>query len=383
MTEAITVSIFGSTGSIGLQTIDVIKASGGRLSVYGLSAHSNTDVLSAQIADLSPEVVVVGSDQMAAVIKERFPKLRVEVGGEGLFSVAMEADVALNAVVGFAGLQVTLGAIEGGKRIALANKESLVAGGPLVRERMAESTSLIVPVDSEHAAIHQCLRSGYYQEVRRLILTSSGGPFRSYSANDLESVSVADALNHPTWKMGPKITVDSSTLMNKALEVIEAYELFEVDPRQIDVVVHPESIVHSLVEFVDGSQIAQLSRPDMRLPIAYALNYPERLEPVYGGLSYTDGLTLHFEEPRRSIFRGLDFAYMALELGNGAPTWLNAANEVAVDAFLKEQIRWVDIYRVIEGSFESFEKWTFSDFESVLSLDEVARRRASELVASI
>jgi 1-deoxy-D-xylulose-5-phosphate reductoisomerase len=383
MTEAITVSIFGSTGSIGLQTIDVIKASGGRLSVYGLSAHSSTEVLSAQIADLSPEVVVVGSDQMAAVIKERFPKLRVEVGGEGLFSVAMEADVALNAVVGFAGLQVTLGAIEGGKRIALANKESLVAGGPLVRERMAESTSLIVPVDSEHAAIHQCLRSGYYQEVRRLILTSSGGPFRSYSENDLESVSVADALNHPTWKMGPKITVDSSTLMNKALEVIEAYELFEVDPRQIDVVVHPESIVHSLVEFVDGSQIAQLSRPDMRLPIAYALNYPERLEPVYGGLSYTDGLTLNFEEPRRSIFRGLDFAYMALELGNGAPTWLNAANEVAVDAFLKEQIRWVDIYRVIEGSFESFEKWTFSDFESVLSLDEVARRRASELVASI
>lgn len=383
MTEAITVSIFGSTGSIGLQAIDVIKASGGRLSVHGLSAHSSTDVLSEQIIDLSPEVVVVGSDQMAAEIKDRFPRLRIEVGGKGLFAVATEADVALNAVVGFAGLQVTLGAIEGGKRIALANKESLVAGGPLVRAKMAESTSLIVPVDSEHAAIHQCLRSGYYNEVRRLILTSSGGPFRSYGANDLESVSVVDALNHPTWKMGPKITVDSSTLMNKALEVIEAYELFEVDPRQIDVVVHPESIVHSLVEFVDGSQIAQLSHPDMRLPIAYALNYPERLEPVYGGLNYKDGLTLHFEEPRRSIFRGLDFAYMALELGNGAPTWLNAANEVAVDAFLKERIRWVDIYRVIEGSFESFEKWTFSDFESVLSLDEVARKRASELVASI
>ena len=383
MTDStISVSIFGSTGSIGRQAIDVIGASGGRLTVYGLSANSNIEVLSSQIADLSPEVVVVGSVEMAVEVATRFPKLRVEVGSDGLNAVAREADVALNAVVGFAGLQVTLGAIEGGRRIALANKESLVAGGPLVRAKMAESTSLIVPVDSEHAAIHQCLRSGLHHEVKRLILTSSGGPFRQYSDAELDDVSVADALNHPTWKMGPKITVDSSTLMNKALEVIEAYELFEVLPTQIDVVVHPESIVHSLVEFVDGSQIAQMSRPDMRLPIAYALNFPERLDPVYGGLSYRDGLTLHFEEPRRALFRGLDFAYMALEIGNGAPTWLNAANEVAVDAFLKDQIRWKDIYRVIEGSFESFEKWTFSDFNSVLSLDELARSRAQELVTS-
>ncbi|MDA8197285.1 MAG: 1-deoxy-D-xylulose-5-phosphate reductoisomerase [Actinomycetota bacterium] len=383
MAESVKVSIFGSTGSIGVQALDVIKGSGGRLEVYGLSANSNVEVLSQQIAQFSPEVVVVGSEEMATSISERFSKVRVEVGGEGLGQVAMEADVALNAVVGFAGLRVTLGAIAGGKRVALANKESLVAAGPLVRMKLEESTSEIVPVDSEHAAIHQCLRGGSHNEVKRLILTSSGGPFRRFSATELEGVTVADALNHPTWKMGPKITVDSSTLMNKALEVIEAYELFDVTSDQIDVVVHPESIVHSLVEFVDGSQIAQISRPDMRLPIAYALNYPERVSPVYGGLSYSDGLTLHFEEARRSIFRGLDFAYMALEIGDGAPTWLNAANEVAVDAFLRERIRWTDIYRVIEGSFESFEKWTFSDFESVLSLDELARRRASELVGSL
>ena len=383
MTEATKVSIFGSTGSIGLQAIDVVKASKGRLSIYGLSANSSLEALSSQIAQHSPEVVVVGSGQMATEVKSRFANLRVEVGQEGLYSVAGEADVALNAVVGFAGLTVTLGAIAGQKTIALANKESLVAGGPLVRQKLVESKSVIVPVDSEHAAIHQCLRSGRSSEVHRLILTSSGGPFRSYSPKELEDVTVEEALNHPTWKMGPKITIDSSTLMNKALEVIEAHELFNVTPSQIDVVVHPESIVHSMVEFVDGSQIAQISRPDMRLPIAYALNYPERLPPIFGGLDYAGGLTLHFEEQRRSIFKALDFAYMALELGDGAPTWLNAANEVAVDAFLNRKIKWLDIYRVIEGSFESFEKWTFSEFESVLSLDELARRRASEIVASV
>lgn len=378
--KAETVSIFGSTGSIGVQALEVIRNSESPLAIHALSANSNLELLCVQISEFNPRVVVVGSAEMAGAIRERFAGLKCRIGSEGLSESAGEADVALNAVVGFAGLSVTLGALAAGRRLALANKESLVAGGAVVRAALANSGAEIVPVDSEHAAIHQCLRAGSVSEVARLVLTTSGGPFRSTSAEALASVSKADALRHPTWSMGPKITVDSSTLMNKALEIIEAVELFSVRPDQVEVVVHPQSVVHSMVGFVDGSLIAQLSEPDMRLPIAYALGYPARCAPEYGTIDFSRSFELGFEPPRREVFRGLDFAYHALEIGNGAPAWLNAVNEVAVTNFLDDRINWCDIYPVIESSLELFVPVELKSVQDVVALDQMARLRCWEVI---
>ncbi len=378
--KAATVSIFGSTGSIGRQALDVIRDSADPPQVHALSANSNFEALCVQIGEFRPKVVVVGSLAMAHQVSERFAWLECRVGAEGLSQSAGEAEIALNAVVGFAGLSVTMGAVRAGRRLALANKESLVAAGPVVRKAMENSRAEIVPVDSEHAAIHQCLRAGRVTEVERLILTSSGGPFRTMSIEALSKVTKADALRHPTWAMGPKITVDSSTLMNKALEIIEAVELFSVRPDQVEVVVHPESIVHSMVGFVDGSLLAQLSQPDMRLPIAYALGYPQRLAPAYGALDFAEELALHFEAPRREIFRGLDFAYGALEVGRGAPAWLNAINEVAVTNFLEDRINWGDIYPVIAESLELFMPVDLNSAQDVMDLDQIARVRCLEVI---
>ncbi len=378
--KAATVSIFGSTGSIGRQALDVIRDSADPPQVHALSANSNFEALCVQIGEFRPKVVVVGSLAMAHQVSERFAWLECRVGAEGLSQSAGEAEIALNAVVGFAGLSVTMGAVRAGRRLALANKESLVAAGPVVRKAMENSRAEIVPVDSEHAAIHQCLRAGRVTEVERLILTSSGGPFRTMSIEALSKVTKADALRHPTWAMGPKITVDSSTLMNKALEIIEAVELFSVRPDQVEVVVHPESIVHSMVGFVDGSLLAQLSQPDMRLPIAYALGYPQRLAPAYGAIDFAKALALHFEAPRREIFRGLDFAYRALEVGRGAPAWLNAINEVAVTSFLEDRINWGDIYPIIAESLELFMPVDLNSAQDVMDLDQMARVRCLEVI---
>jgi 1-deoxy-D-xylulose-5-phosphate reductoisomerase len=298
------------------------------------------------------------------------------------------ADVVVNGVVGFAGLPVTLAALEAGRRLALANKESLIAGGPVVQVARATPGAEIVPVDSEHAAVHQCLRAAgpaATERLARVVLTASGGPFRGRTAAELASVTVADALAHPTWSMGPKITVDSSTLMNKGLEVIEAHELFGVDYDRIEVVVHPQSIVHSMVEFTDGSTVAQLSRPDMRLPISYALAHPDRGRVAFGALDWSAVRRLDFEPPDPDAFPCLGLAYEAGQEGGTAPAWLNAANEVAVAAFLKGLLPWRAIAEVVKETLVRHHGTNPVTVDVVLDADRRARevaRRAVERSAA-
>ena len=294
----------GSTGSIGTQAVDIVEAEPDRYRVVALGAATSIDMLATQARRLRPERVAVADAELAPKLEELVPTgTEVWAGPESLAAIATEADVVVNGVVGFAGLPVTMAALEAGRRLALANKESLIAGGPVVQRARATPGAELVPVDSEHSAVHQCLRAGTHGEVRRIVLTASGGPFRGRRAEELRQVTVEDALAHPTWSMGPKITVDSSTLMNKGLEVIEAHELFGLGYDQIDVVVHPQSIVHSMVEFTDGATVAQLSDPDMRLPIGYALAYPERSRVAFGALDWSEARHLDFEAPDRSVFR--------------------------------------------------------------------------------
>ncbi len=331
--------VLGCTGSIGTQALDVIAAHPDRFAVVGLAAGSNAELLAEQCATHH-----VACER--AVVASRCADPAAELAA--LASVP-EADVVLNAVVGFAGLPATLAALRAGKRLALANKESLIAGGPVVAKARADGGGEIVPVDSEHSAIYQCLRAGRPSEVRRLVLTASGGPFRGRTRAELAGVTVAEALAHPTWSMGPKITVDSSTLFNKGLEVIEAHELFGVAFDAIDVVVHPQSIVHSMVEFVDGALIAQLSMPDMRLPIGLALGAPGRLPQPFGAMDLTTAHTLTFEPPDLATFRGLALAYDAGRAGGTAPAILSGANEVAVESFLAGRIAWPSITDVVDA----------------------------------
>jgi 1-deoxy-D-xylulose-5-phosphate reductoisomerase len=297
-----------------------------------------------------------------------------------LSDVVEVADVVINGVVGFAGLSVTLDTLRAGRTLGLANKESLIAAGPIVQPLRATPGAQLVPVDSEHCALHQCLRSSFDAgaEVSRLVLTASGGPFRGRSAESLSAVTVDQAHDHPTWKMGPKITIDSSTLMNKGLEVIEAHELYGTSYDNIDVVVHPQSVVHSMVEFTDGSTIAQLSMPDMRLPIGYALGYPSRISTPFGRIDWTTLSRLDFEAPDRSTFRCLDLAYAAGRAGGTAPAALSAANEVIVEAFLGGRIMWADIARYAERVMERFNVTTPQSEEDVLAADAEGRQLAEE-----
>jgi 1-deoxy-D-xylulose-5-phosphate reductoisomerase len=388
--EPATVSVVGSTGSIGTQAIDVVDACPERFDVVALGAYRSIDLLVAQAARLHPDVVAIGDPALAPELATRLdPGIELVTGTEGLASIATVADVAVNGVVGFAGLSVTLAALESGRRLALANKESIIAGAPLVQQARRTEGAELIPVDSEHCALHQCLRAGRSADVARLLLTASGGPFRGYTDEQLAAVTVADALRHPTWSMGPKITVDSSTLMNKGLEVIEAHVLFGVPYDAIDVVVHPQSIVHSLVEFVDGATMAQLSMPDMRLPIGYALAYPDRLPTAYGGIDWTSLAALEFEEPDRKRFPCLELAYHAGRAGDLAPAWLNAANEVAVSAFLSGRIRWTVIAEVVAGSLDRYDVPARTGpgnapdgrtVDDVLEADATARRVAELVV---
>jgi 1-deoxy-D-xylulose-5-phosphate reductoisomerase len=301
----------------------------------------------------------------------------VLAGPGALAAVATGADVVVNGVVGFAGLPVTLAALEAGARLALANKESLIAAGPVVQRARAMPGAEIIPVDSEHCAVHQCLRAaGDARRVARIVLTASGGPFRGRSAAELAEVGVDEALAHPTWSMGPKITVDSSTLMNKGLEIIEAHELFGLDYDRIDVVVHPQSIVHSMVEFTDGATVAQLSLPDMRLPIGYALAYPDRSGAAFGAIDWSTATTLEFEPPDREAFPCLGLAYDAGRVGGTAPAWLNAANEVAVEAFLAGAIGWMAIPDVIKDTLEGHDGAAPTSVDVVIEADRRARRVA-------
>ena len=390
--EAVSVSLVGSTGSIGTQAIDVIEGCPDRFTVVALGAHRSVDALAEQARRLRPEVVAIGETALAPALARLLPPgIEVVAGDEGLASIATVAEVAVNGVVGFAGLSVTLAALEAGRRLALANKESIIAGAPLVQEARRTRGAEIIPVDSEHCAVHQCLRAGAAGEVRRLLLTASGGPFRGRTREELAAVDVAQALDHPTWAMGPKITVDSSTLMNKGLEVIEAHELFGIPYDAIDVVVHPQSIIHSMVEYADGAVMAQLSMPDMRLPIGYALAYPDRLPVAFGAIDWSQLATLEFEEPDRTLFPCLDLAYRAGRVGDLAPAWLNAANEVAVDAFLTSRISWTAIAEVVEGTLDRYEGPGTSGgaaggqprtVADVLDADATARRLAEGAVTA-
>jgi 1-deoxy-D-xylulose-5-phosphate reductoisomerase len=378
------VSLIGSTGSIGTQAIDVVDACPDRFSVVAIGAQRSVELLADQARRLRPEVVAIGDPTLAGELARALPPgIEVVTGTEGLAHIATVADVAVNGVVGFAGLTVTLAALNAGRRLALANKESIIAGAPVVRQARQVPGAEIIPVDSEHCALHQCLRSGRAAEVARLLVTASGGPFRGRTRDELATVRVEEALAHPTWSMGPKITVDSSTLMNKGLEVIEAHELFDIPFDRIDVVVHPQSIVHSMVEYSDGAVMAQLSLPDMRLPIGYALAYPERLPVPFGAIDWKALSLLEFEEPDRTVFPCLDLAYRAGRHGELAPAWLNAANEVAVAAFLDGRIGWSTIAEVALGTLDAYE----SPGPGVLSVDDVleadacARRAAERVVA--
>ena len=375
-------SLVGSTGSIGTQAIEVVQASGGRFEVVALAAQSSIDLLVRQAQALHPALVAIGDAGLATKLAELVPTgTEVVAGPEGLIAAATAADIVVNGVVGFAGLPVTMAALESGRRLALANKESLIAGAPIVQRARATPGAEIVPVDSEHCAVHQCLNSvSRPEDVARLLITASGGPFRGRKLDELGEVTRDDALAHPTWKMGPKITIDSSTLMNKGLEVIEAHELFGVDYDRIDVVVHPQSIVHSMVELVDGATLAQLSMPNMRLPIGYALGYPERLDVAFGLVDWSSPFEITFEAPDRAVFACLDLAYRAGRAGGGAPAWLNAANEVAVAAFLAGRIGWLSIAEVVADTLDSHDGQPIDSFEAVLEADRLARVRAEEAV---
>jgi 1-deoxy-D-xylulose-5-phosphate reductoisomerase len=374
--SVVRVAIAGSTGSIGTQTLDVISCSGGEYEVVGLGVGSSADAVIAQAKSCNPKMVAVSNDEARKKVAKALPGVEVVAD---LAELARDADVVVNGVVGFAGLSVTMSTLQHGKRLALANKESLISAGPIVQPLRNIEGAVIVPVDSEHCAIHQCLRSSTdaQREVRGLLLTASGGPFRGRTAGSLQEVTIADALKHPTWSMGPKITVDSSTLMNKGLEVIEAHELFGVGFDNIDVVVHPQSVVHSMVEFADGSVIAQLSLPDMRLPIAYALGFPARSDIAFGAIDWTQLSRLDFEVPDRATFRCLDLAYQAGQVGGTAPAWLSAANEIAVEAFLAGRISWSKIAGVIEQTMQHHDGIAPTTVEDILHADESARRFAA------
>jgi len=377
------VAICGSTGSIGTQALEVIAESDGRFEVVALAAQRCSALLVDQAQRWHPEVVVLADARAAGEFSAQAPQgTEVLVGREGLEAVAAGTEVTLNAIVGFAGLPVTLAALAAGRRLALANKESLIAARPLVERLRHTPGAELLPVDSEHGAIFQCLGASHGAESRvaRLVLTASGGPFRGRPLAELAEATVAEALAHPTWQMGPKITVDSSTLMNKGLEVIEAAALFEVDFDRIEVVVHPQSIVHSMVEFTDGTTLAQLSRPDMRLPIGYALGYPDRLEVPYGALDFTEAMTLTFEAPDRATFACLDLAYAAGRRGGAAPAWLSAANEVAVEAFLAGALSWGQIAEVVGRTMDAYRDDTLENVEALLEADASARRVARSVV---
>jgi len=379
------VAIAGSTGSIGKQTLEVIAASeSGKYQLVALSANSSADEIIKQAKTFKPNLVVVNDESARKIVARELaatnPKIEVIAD---IAAMAGIADVVVNGVVGFAGLSVTIATLAAGKRLALANKESLIAAGPVVAPLRKISGAEIIPVDSEHCAIHQCLRSSQnnLRDVAKLLLTASGGPFRGRTKKSLEEVTIKDALKHPTWSMGPKITVDSSTLMNKGLEVIEAHELFGLDYDSIDVVVHPQSIVHSMVEFRDGATIAQLSLPDMRLPIAYALDYPNRSTVGFGAIDWTKLSRLDFEQPDRDTFRCLNLAYAAGRIGGTAPAWLSAANEVAVEAFLAGVVQWSQIASIIESTMQHHDGLIATEVEDILEADAVARQWARKEVS--
>jgi len=381
------ITVIGSTGSIGQNTLQVVRHLSERFQIFALSAHSSVTLLADQIEAFKPQVVTISDssrlDELARLCRQRGLRLPEMLSGdEGLRAIASapEVDIVVSGAVGAAGLFPTWVAVQAGKTVALANKESMVLAGELLRATALKTGARIIPIDSEHSAIDQCLRSGSREEVRRLILTASGGPFRNTPAEQLDRVTPEDALNHPTWRMGRRITIDSATLMNKGLEVIEARWLFGIPEDRVDIMVHPQSIVHSMVEFADGSVIAQLGTTDMRQPIQYALTYPDRFASCVPGIDWSTANRLEFMPPDTARFPCIPLAYRAIQQGGTAPAVLNAADEVAVQVFLERRISFIDIPRLIEETLDAHEGGSGVTFESVMAADAWARRFAMEKV---
>ena len=374
------ISILGSTGSIGTQCLDVISGNRDRFSVAALSCSKSIELLCSQIEEFSPAAVCVAEEADAAELSKKYSGIEFFHGDEGLRAIAAmeDCDMVVNSLMGMRGLEPTMAAIEAGKDIAFANKETLVVGGQLVMDAVKRRGVKLLPVDSEHSAVFQCIQGSAGNEIRRLILTASGGPFRGYSAEQLKSVTLEQALAHPNWSMGKKITVDSATMMNKGLEVIEAKWLFDIPAEKIQIVVHPQSILHSAVEYCDGSVIGQMGLPDMRAPIAYALSYPERMEMTSSMksldfFSLKDGMT--FYPADAEVFRTIGLAYEACRIGGSYPVALNGANEVLVDMFLKGKIRFTDIQDTLVKVMEEHRPVQDLDIEGILEEDSRIREK--------
>lgn len=372
--------ILGSTGSIGRQTLDIVRDNPDKFQVVGLACNSNIDILRKQIREFKPRIVSIAAADKAKIIQSEFGKLEILSGKEGASSIVKEpSDLVVNAMMGISGLVPTYEAIENGRDIALANKETIVTGGELIMKAVKARNVRLLPIDSEHSAIFQCLESRLASNIKRIILTASGGPFKGYSIRDLETVTVKEALNHPKWKMGKKITVDSATMMNKGLEIIEARWLFDVPGEKIDVHIHPESIIHSAVEFEDNSIIAQMGAPDMRIPISLAINYPKRIQLETKRLNLFKLGSLSFEEPDRRVFRCLDIAYNALRDGGAAPIIMNGANEELVQMFLDEEIGFLDIQKNTEIIMEKNNFHSPSTIDDIIHIDREARIMVREI----
>lgn len=374
------IAILGSTGSIGTTTLQVARHLQDKVQVVALAAGRNVDGLVEQAKEFGVKTVALFDVRQAKILKEKLPGVRVLAGLEGLLEMAScsEADLVVQAMVGSVGLQPTFASIAAGKSVALANKEALVAGGELLMQMARSQQVSLLPIDSEHSAIFQCLMGQDQTAIRRLILTASGGPFRNKSLEELRTVQPKEALLHPTWKMGPKITIDCSTLMNKGLEVIEAHWLFGVPGEQIEVLIHPTSVVHSFVEFQDGSLLAQMGEPSMVTPIQFALTYPKRVPAMFPPLDWSISRKLEFFPPDFDRFRCLSLAFAALKIGKSVPCYMNAANEVLVEAFLQGRIGWLDIAIHLEKLLEKHIPQTVHSLETALAIDALAKREANE-----
>ena len=387
-----TLTVLGSTGSIGTNTLDVVRRNRHQYQVYSLVAGRNVDLLAAQILEFRPKVAVVGTSdgvsrlssklQEAGVPRADWPELLTGDAAKVAVSVDKNVDTVISAIVGVAGLEATYEAIRHGKRVGLANKETLVSGGKLVMEAVRESGALLVPVDSEHNGAHQCLRAGNRKEVSRLILTASGGPFRTTPREALDSVTPEQALNHPTWKMGKRITVDCATLMNKGFEVIEACWLFDFAPSEVDVVIHPQSKVHAMIEYSDGSVLAQISATDMRMPIQYALTYPDRCEAPVPRIEWSEARQWDFMPPDYQKFPLLKLAYQCQETGGSATCSLNAADEIAVEAFLEGRIGYPSIYEIVSETLSKMPERNLRTVGDILEMDRESRVLARQLIAA-
>jgi len=373
------IAVLGSTGSIGKSTLQIARHLNEELEIVALAAKSNVDLLEAQAREFSPKLLALYDPDAALLLQKRLPHIPVLAGMDGLKAVASfsGADFTMLAMTGSAGLRPAIAAIEAGKQIGLANKEALVCAGELISSLARKKGVELLPVDSEHCALFQCLRGEKREQVRRLILTASGGPFRNRS--ELGSVTLEDAMAHPNYKMGPKVTIDSSTLMNKGLEMIEARWLYDIDPARVEALIHPEQRIHSCVEFIDGSILAQMSEPDMLLPIQYALTYPERKQGLMPPYDFLKNGTLTFFPPNKEKFLCLQLAIDAMKAGKSYPCFLNAANEVLVERFLQKKIGWTEIGIKLEKLISSHEAQNLLNLEAILEIDASAREQASRI----